>query len=378
MSLLCVEPKITIAAFAALLIFANGASNSAEASNVLTHQVFLIGAGGDAKAGASKPVAAAKSSQFQNGVALYNARRYSEAAQFFTSVIKQEPSNSDAYYYLATCQHLLGDKVSCVRLYEYIVKYFPNTPAATSASQYLSKNSPDGGAGGDASSEKQLKDVADALQSAVKKATTAPASIASLVQVVRARADRPNVSTEAVTAIKQAVDKLPIPVKNVLWANSVKIYVTPTVEDYEPGVKYQEARGYEGGTYKSCPAFYQNRKIVIAERTMDENDESLKEAFPSGQMVNSLYHEAGHALDFCLDDISHSEGFKHAYLLDSARIEPAAANTLRYYLQKSEDGQEECCAELIGTLLGQTERHTAEMKTSFPLTIKFLKAKLGI
>jgi len=111
---------------------------------------------------------------------------------------------------------------------------------------------------------------------------------------------------------------------------------------------------------------------------MDENDESLKEAFPSGQMVNSLYHEAGHALDFCLDDISHSEGFKHAYLLDSARIEPAAANTLRYYLQKSEDGQEECCAELIGTLLGQTERHTAEMKTSFPLTIKFLKAKLGI
>jgi tetratricopeptide (TPR) repeat protein len=346
--------------------------------------VAAAGANSSAKpggAGAAKPgtSVAQKSTAYQTGVALYNARRYSEAEQYFTKVVKQEPANSDAFYYLATCQALLGDKPACLRLYKYIVQYFPNTPAAASAAQYVAQNSPaDTALSGGGDSQKQLKDALDAVQKMVKKASTAPASIVSIVQVVRARADRPNVSTEAVSAIKQAVDKLPPTVKDVLWANSVKIFVTPTVEDYEPGVKYQEARGYEGGTYKSCPAFYQNRKIVIAERTMDEGDETIKDAFPANQMVNSLYHETGHALDFCLDDISHSDGFKHAYLLDSAHVEPSAAHTLRYYLQKSEDGQEECCAELIGLLLGQTERHTAEMRATFPLTLKFLRTKLGI
>jgi tetratricopeptide (TPR) repeat protein len=327
---------------------------------------------------AKAPVAVTRSPLFQGGIALYNAGRYSEAEQYFTKVVKQEPANADAFYYLATCQALLGDKPACIRLYKYIVQYFPNTQAATSSAQYLAKNSPANTALPGGAASQQLKDALETAQKMVKNASTAPASIASIVQVVRARADRPNVSTEAVSAIKQAVDKLPPSVKEVLWANSVKIFVTPTVEDYEPGVKYQEARGYEGGTYKSCPAFYQNRKIVIAERTMDEGDETIKEAFLSSQMVNSLYHETGHALDFCLDDISHSDGYKHAYLLDSAHVEPSAANTLRYYLQKSESGQEECCAELIGLLLGQTERHTAEMRASFPLTLKFLRAKLGL
>ena len=313
-----------------------------------------------------------QSALFRTAVALYNAKRYSEAEQYFTRVVKQEPANSNAFYYLANCQELAGDKAASKRLYEYIAKYFPNTEAAKAANLYLEKTT--SAAPKAVDNVQQMK---EAMETIVKKATTAPASIASLVQPVRARADRPEVSKEAVTAIKTAVDGLPQSVKNVLWGNGVRIYVTPTVEDYEPGVKYQEARGYEGGTYKSCPAFCQGRKIVIAERTMND-DESVRDPFPSKEMVNSLYHETGHCLDFCLDDISHSDQFKHAYLLDSARIDPTTAHTLRYYLQKSEGGQEECCAELIGTILGQVERHTSEMKESFPLTIKFLRAKLGI
>lgn len=326
---------------------------------------------------AAKAPAAARSPLFQSGIALYNARRYEEASRYFTEVVKKEPYNSEAFYCLGTCQRLIGDSTACTRLYEYIVKHFPESPAASSAKQYLEKNSAIAGAAS-ADNQQQMKETVEAIKSAIKKTSAAPASMQSLVQIVRPRADRPNVSESAVMAIKQAVDEMPQSVKNVLWTSGVKIFVTPTVEDYEPGCKYQEARGYEGGTYKSCPAFYHNRKIVMAEHTMDENDESVKDAIPPGQMVNTLYHETGHALDFCLDNISHSEEFKHAYLLDSAQIDPATAHTLRYYLQKSEGGQQECCAELIGLLLGQTERHTTEMRASFPLTIKALKAKLGL
>lgn len=340
-------------------------------------------AGTDAKAPAAGTAGApaAKSKSYQTGVALFGAKRFDEASRYFTSVVKAEPTNAEAYYYLATCQAMVGDEPAAKRLYEYVVKYFPDTPAATSSKQYLDAHASANAAKETADAatiQKQVKELASALEGVRKSATTAPASIASLVQVVRARADRPNVSAEAIAAIKGAVDKMPVSVKNFMWSHNVRIYVTPTVEDYSPGVKYQEARGYEGGTYKSCPAFYQNRKIVIAERTMDEGDESIKDAFPPNNMVNSLYHETGHAMDFCLDGISHSEEFKHAYLLDSAHVDPTTANTLRYYLQKSEDGQEECCAELIGLLLGQTERHTAEMRATFPLTLKLLRAKLGL
>lgn len=333
--------------------------------------------GAKAPAAAKGPAAAARSPLFQSGIALYNARRYEEASRYLTEVVKKEPYNSEAFYYLGTCQHLIGDSTACTRLYEYIVQHFPESQAAASAKQYLDKNSAIASAAA-ADTQQQMKESIEAIKTAVKKASSAPASIQSLVQIVRARADRPNVSESAVIAIKQAVDKMPPSVKNVLWTSGVKIFVTPTVEDYEPGCKYQEARGYEGGTYKSCPAFYHNRKIVMAEHTMDENDESVNDAIPPNQMVNTLYHETGHALDFCLGRISHSEEFKHAYLLDSAQIDPATAHTLRYYLQKSEGGQQECCAELIGLLLGQTERHTTEMRASFPLTIKVLKSKLGL
>lgn len=340
--------------------------------------VILFGApgfsAGDADSKGQPPV---RSKTFQTAVALFNAKRFDEASQYFTNVVKGEPTNSEAYYYLATCQAMVGDEPAAKRLYEYVVKYFPDTPAGASAKKYLDAHASSSAANAE-TLQKQAKQLASAIDGLRKGASAAPASIGSLVEVVRARADRPNVSLEAVAAIKGAVDKLPVSVKSFLWTHGVRIYVTPTVEDYSPGVKYQEARGYEGGTYKSCPAFYYNRKIVIAERTMDEGDESIKDAFPPTSMVNSLYHETGHAMDFCLDGISHSEEFKHAYLLDSAHVDPATAQSLRYYLQKSEDGQEECCAELIGLLLGQTERHTAEMRAAFPLTLKLLRAKLGL
>lgn len=311
----------------------------------------------------------------------FNARNYQTALVMFTAIVRAQPSNINAYYYLALCQHALGDTIGSRRMHDYIVQNFPDSPAAINSKAYLGKlmggASAPPGSGMTASAQSSAIDLAKAAEDLAELANASvPASIASLVEVVRNRGDRPPVSKEAVAAIKTAVDGMPKAVKAKLWLHRVKIYVTPTVEDFEPGVKYQEARGYEGGTYKSCPAFYSNGRIVIAERTMNE-DESVKDAFESSQMVNSLFHETGHALDFTAG-VSHSEGFKHSYLLDCGRIEPEIASKLRYYLQKSEAGQEECCAELVGLLLGQTERHTAEMKVAFPLTLKFLRAKLGI
>lgn len=312
---------------------------------------------------------------FDGGITSYGQKKYREALEKFTKATKADPRNSSGYLYQANCRYMLGDVAGAIKLYQYIVKYFPQSAAGRQAAQFLATR---GSGASHNETTRKASSTATNESGDDREDNPVPDSMASLVKVVRPRADRPAVSTSVLATIKAALDRLPKSIKSTLWKNDIKIFVTPTVEDYEPGVKYQEARGYEGGTYKSCPAFYSNGKVVLAEHTLDESDESVNAAFSPEHMVNSLYHETGHALDDCLQDISTCEEFKHAYLLDSARIEPATAHRLRYYLQKSTAGQGECCAELIGSLLGQRESHTNEMMASFPLTLKFLRAKLQI
>lgn len=300
---------------------------------------------------------------FAAGTGLYNKKKYREALVKFMDVTHANPKHSLAILYTANCCLCIGEKEQAVKYYQLLHTNFPGTPAAAQAGQWLQQ--------------------AGLLTYHKSASTGAPTGrlagapdIAGIVSVVRPRADRPPVSDERVKAIQNALKFMPESVKAILIQNRIRVYVTPTVEDYEPGCKYQEASGYEGGTYKSCPAFYLRGKIVVAQHTLDEDDESVNEAIPEGDMKNALCHEIGHALDDCLDQLSESKEFRHVYWQDQARIDSETAHKLRYYLQQSTAGQAECCAELIGGLLGLHRDHTTMMNDAFPLTLKFLRAKL--
>jgi hypothetical protein len=149
--------------------------------------------------------------------------------------------------------------------------------------------------------------------------------------------------------------------------------------DKNPELKNREGRGYDGFTYKSCPGMFSDgRDIVICERTMDEDTEMVHAPIATDQIINTLNHECGHAIDRCLGYVCETEEFKHAYLLDSAHLEPDVSRDLAYYLQKSDAGQQECCGELIGIILGTEDRHTDKMKAAFPQTIALLRSKLKL
>ncbi len=60
------------------------------------------------------------------------------------------------------------------------------------------------------------------------------------------------------------------------------------------------------------------------------------------------------------------------------RLDASISRDLAYYLQKSVAGQQECCGELFGIILGTEDEKSEKMKTAFPQTIKYLKAKLGV
>ncbi len=202
--------------------------------------------------------------------------------------------------------------------------------------------------------------------------------LSDIVHVVRPLQDHPPVSSALIDAVKEKLESYPKSVKKLFKYGGIQVYLTTTLIDKNPELKNREGRGYDGFTFKSCPGmFTMGRDIVICERTIDEGSEQVKSPLLTSEILETLNHESGHAIDHCLGDISTSDEFKHAYLLDRARIDPEDRNTLAYYLQLSDAGQEECCGELIGIILGSQGRHTEKMRAAFPQTIKLLQSKLG-
>jgi hypothetical protein len=318
-------------------------------------------------------------SSFDRASQLYAGKQYAQALPLFLTCLKSDPRNRSAFLYSANCYYMLGQAAAARQTYDIIVKSFPGTPEANSASSFLSRLQPPAAAAttrtpAGAASDKP----GSARQALAPAAVSAEGSLSNIVSVVRPLQDHPAVSEELISSVVDRLDHYPNSVKAFLRQGHIKVCLTTTLIDRNPELKNREGRGYEGGTYKSCPGMYYRHDIVICERTMDENSEEVHAPFPLDNIMNTLNHECGHALDECLGDFSESDEFKHVYLLDSARIEPDVQRELAYYLQKSDAGQQECCGELIGIILGSEDRHTDKMRAAFPQTIALLRKKLNL
>lgn len=313
----------------------------------------------------------------QQGIQLYGQKKYREALLKFMAATHENPENTVALLYLGNCAYYIGEKAQAIKAYQILHENFPSTPAGRQAALWLQQagllKQPQTNAG------KASKPTSG--NSARQQVSGATGRTGGLVLIVPPRAGRPAVTPSKINFLVGAMNALPNPIKQCLVTNGVKIFITPTVEDFEPGCKYQEASGYEGATFKSCPAFYVNGKVVVAERTLDEDDESVSPPIDENEMRNALYHELGHALDSCLENLSETNEFRHVYWQDKAKLEQDdadSAHRLRYYLQQSRRGQRECCAELVGGMLGLQSDENRRLRAAFPLTAKFLKDKLEL
>lgn len=325
----------------------------------------------------SLPVGAENSSDLAQGLELYNKRKFPQAYKIFADAGSKKPGDGSAFLYAANCLYQMGNNSSASRMYEYVQKHFPASRNAPIAAAMLKRiGSGANATAGTASSATTTTAPDD--QTIRKAAVSGPSDCSDLMEIVRPLFGHPPVTEATINTVRRAVQGLPSNVKETLRSNGAKIYLCTTLIDKEPSLKNREGRGYDGYTYKSCPGMFWNNRIYLCERTLDESDDSVKEAILLDAIVGTLYHEVGHALDWYSGNISGTEDFKHAYLLDSARVDVDGRSELAYYLQKSDAGQQECCGELIGILLGKQDTKTNKMRAAFPGTLKLLKAKLEI
>lgn len=330
---------------------------------------------------ASKNAAAGTlvTSAYGQGVHAYQAARYNEAVAYMYDAIMKEKAGANAWLYMGNSYYAMGQKKRAIETYESIKTRFPGTAQAVAAAQYLQRLNPvttaakpgdakDAAAGADGAGDKEAKMTPAAVLAGLRQR----------MKIIRPSYGRTEVTSRTIAAVDGFFEKIPPRVREILYKNDIKFEITPTMIDKYPEGAYQEVAGYEGGTSKSCPGLFDNGTIVLSQATVNESTDEVNKPRKVDDLEGTFLHETGHALDHCLDWYSRSKEFRHNYYLDIARVPDDVAPRISYFLQKSDAGQIESCAELTSILLGNNRGKDAELTIYFPNTLSFIRKKLGL
>jgi tetratricopeptide (TPR) repeat protein len=312
----------------------------------------------------------AADNDMQQAVALYNQQNYAAALQSFTAISTKNAANTSALYYAANCEIGLGHTTAAIILYRRLIENSPTSGEAISARTVLQRmgihvdapaDSAESGKGGTKSTSKS--DGRSNSRSAGKSDGRSSANALSLsssrvpltadskdriidkfVVPVRALAGRPEISEMTLSSVKDSLRQYPTPLLGVLYAKGCKVFVTPTLIDKEPQLVNRQPAGYEeGDTFRNCPGMF-NGNIVLCEKVFVGDGPDLRK---SDDIIGTLRHELGHAVDWYLGDLTAKDDYKHQYLLDLGTIDDDTKAKLAYFCQKDYRGPKETFAELM-------------------------------
>jgi|AGTN01.3.fsa_nt_gi Uncharacterized protein conserved in bacteria len=288
-----------------------------------------------------------------NSLNLYKSAKYQEAAEAFSTYIQSNPTDINAYTYLANCYFQLRKQNEAIKTYWYVVRNFPSHKRAFEIREFLKKNDPqyvqhagDSSFGRTASlaTVKLTGDAAANIKRTLAPARSKAEIVNELLKTVRPLKGRPPVSDTMISNAQGVLKSYPDGFLQLMSLRRIKVVLTPTTIDHNPGVENTQPRGYEDGTtFKDCPGFYNGRELVVCEYTIGNGFDVKRLDDPMG----TLRHEMGHCIDHLLGDITDTDEFKHAYYLDTGAInDEGVRNRISYYLQKSSGGPSEAFAEL--------------------------------
>ena len=314
------------------------------------------------------------SETFKTGITQYNSRQYGPAAKTFAAVLKAEPRNAAAAYYMANSYYQMGQAKSAMQYYQWITQAFPGSREAAGAAAVLKRSGVTASAAETSAGE------------GGGKTETSGDSGEIQVVVVKALGDHPQCTPAFINEVKAAVKSFPPKVIALAARNDCKIYVSPTMIDKYPELKNSRPQRYEQGrSYKNCPALFDSPNVVVCQYCIIGEDEDDNWQ-PTGDAIGSLRHEFGHAIDDFMGNIADQEEFKHTYEMERTAIkDPDHRSRLSYYIQEGrgrENGTSETFAEGCSIIFGGASspgerRSHAAFKESFPNVLKLIQKTLN-
>lgn len=334
--------------------------------------------------------------KYTAGVAAFNGKNFRAAITAFSDVVRAEPRNVSAAYYLAMSYYSLGQITAAIGYFRWLAENYPGTHEGAKARSLLASlgaqaaargetlGSRPSGSGGrvaaapPAVAHKKPRHDDDDHEPEVVVTSAPPSQISaeSMIVMVPSREDHPTVDESSVAIVKEALRGIPRNVLTYLYNRQVRVHVAATSLDENPKLAEVQPRGYEAGsTFRNVPAFWDGRNVVVCTYAM-RGERNFWE--PTYDLEGAVRHEVGHALDKLLGGLSKEGEFGNCYSLDSNRMEPAMQEELKYYLQKGSGGRSECFAECCATLFGGSQfRRTEDVRTNFSHTLHWVKVQLS-
>lgn len=328
--------------------------------------------------------------KYTAGVAAFNGKNFRAAVSAFGEVVRAEPRNLSAVYYLAMSYFSLGQISAAVGYFNWLAENYPGTIEGRRARSLIERlgaqaavrgeklGSRPSGSGGRSVSAPPAVARGDAAPKPVTSAPPSQISAESMIVMVKSIDDHPAVEESTVEAVKEALRGVQHNVLAFLYNHKVRVHIAATALDEDPTLAETQPRGYEeGATFRNVPAFFYRNNVVVCSYAFRAGRNDWE---PIPDVEGAVRHEVGHALDHLLGELSNDNEFCNVYSYDCGKMEPEMQEKLQYYLQKGHAGRSECFAECCATIFGgRTYRRdrTEDVQASFPHSIHWVKVKLS-
>lgn len=314
----------------------------------------------------SSPAFAAPLDDYKAGVTAYQNKNYRLAASCLQRATDAGYSSTAAWMYLGHAYTGLGERANAIKAYQGLISNFKGTPEAAQAYAYAIRLDPNAMK----SVSTQVGAAASAAQSA-RPTATAQVPYRDRIIIVPPTKNHPPVSSSLVAAVRGALGRLPRNVYDILNNSGATVNLAPNIEDKWPGSGDGDKPNSPGATLGEEGGRTYGRDIYLYERKKLKGSDELSEARSTDQVLSTLYHEIGHAVDDSLNVYSKDKQVQEIFRQDWSNFPAHLKSEYNYFSDPAE-----ACAEIVGSMIGKTDH--AVLAENMPRLRNWLKTRLRI